>query len=178
MCNTIHNVPTRAAATKFHPVQYSNFFLLFCLGCSRWAHSLWSKIHNEFYTCNTLLFLLLSIIIIFFFMKFVFVITRHSLLMGGSTAVQKNMTDCRSNSNILKLTSHVMGKNSFVLIPKDLNYLKKYIPWNNQIKCTHKYFCLIYHQTTTQQNKTYNSSSSRTVKKKIRFQVFISLSCV
>lgn len=125
MCNTIHNVPTRAAATKFHPVQYSNFFLLVCLGCSRWAHSLWSKIHNEFYTCNTLLFLLLSIIIIFFFMKFVFVITRHSLLMGGSTAVQKNMTDCRSNSNILKLTSHVMGKNSFVLIPKDLNYLKK-----------------------------------------------------
>lgn len=110
MCNTIHNVPTRAAATKFHPVQYSNFFLLVCLGCSRWAHSLWSKIHNEFYTCNTLLFLLLSIIIIFFFMKFVFVITRHSLLMGGSTAVQKNMTDCRSNSNILKLTSHVMGK--------------------------------------------------------------------
>lgn len=35
MCNTIHSVPTRAAATKFHPVQYSNFFLLVCLGCSR-----------------------------------------------------------------------------------------------------------------------------------------------
>lgn len=92
LCNTIHNMPTRAVATEFHLILCPLFKFFSSSSSHVWvALDVSLFVVVKFYTCNTLLFLLSIIVFIFLFLfsllKFVFMITRHSLLMGRQQCV-------------------------------------------------------------------------------------------